>query len=93
MVILIWIESRIVQSVCNLILYYKSSRNPPHKAPEFSLDSFFNVHLTDKTKEVILAELQAEAEENLGMSMIYTLIEFAKEHQSEWVKGQFISYI
>ena len=65
---------------------------PPQKAPEFSLDSFFNVHLTDKTKEVILAELQAEAEENLGMSMVYTLIEFAKEKQSEWVTGQFISY-
>ena len=72
----------------NFLIQFKWGINYPDEAPDFSLDSFFNCHLTDATKVAIMEGLTAEAEENLGMSMVYTLIEFAKDNQAEWAVHQ-----
>ena len=45
---------------------FKWGENYPEEAPEFGLESFYNTHLTDATKEYILEFLSSQAEENLG---------------------------
>ena len=42
----------------NFLIEFIWGENYPDEAPQFSLDSFFNIHLNDKTKEVILGKLQ-----------------------------------
>merc|ERR1711953_67140 len=44
--------------------------------------------LTDRTKDTILEKLNEEAENNIGISMLYTLIEYAKENQADLTQGQ-----
>merc|ERR1712141_34014 len=64
----------------NFLLEFVWGADYPNEKPEINLDSFYNVHLTDQTKEFIKVKLDEEAENNVGMSMIYTLVEYAKEN-------------
>ena len=50
----------------NVKIDFKWGENYPEEAPEFGLESFYNTHLTDATKECILEFLTNQAEENLG---------------------------
>uniref|UniRef100_A0A1A8L0I4 RWD domain containing 4 n=1 Tax=Nothobranchius pienaari TaxID=704102 RepID=A0A1A8L0I4_9TELE len=53
----------------------------PETAPQISLDAFFNNRISAETKELILSKLEQQVEANLGTAMMYTLFEWAKEHQ------------
>ena len=54
----------------NVKIDFKWGENYPEEAPEFGLESFYNTHLTDATKECILEFLATQAEENLGKTII-----------------------
>ncbi len=45
-----------------------------------SMDTFYNKHLLPDVKSAIVDSVKAEAEQYLGMSMTYSLIEFVKEN-------------
>merc|ERR1712227_289956 len=81
-------EENLENSNNNFLIEFEWGENYPEEIPIINLDSFFNVHLTDKTKDTILEKLNEEAENNIGISMIYTLIEYAKENQADLTQGQ-----
>jgi len=51
----------------------------PAELPDCNLDSFYNKHLLAGVKTAVLAALQEEAEQYLGMGMTYTLFEWMRE--------------
>ena len=63
---------------------FKWGENYPEEAPEFGLESFYNTHLTDATKEHILEFLKNQAEENLGtLSFFHFSINYCSDLSSE----------
>lgn len=60
----------------------------PDQIPTINLDLFYNKHLIPPVKEKIIAELQKQAEINLGMSMTFTLFEWLKEAKDELLDSQ-----
>lgn len=60
----------------------------PDQTPTITLDLFYNKHLLPSVKEKITAELQKQAEVNLGMSMTFTLFEWLKEAKDELLEAQ-----
>lgn len=60
----------------------------PTELPSINLSSFYNNHLTNDVKESIIKSVTEEAEQNLGMSMTYTLIEWTKENQESLLDKQ-----
>ena len=56
--------------------------------PEIKLSSFYNNHLTSEVKEGIVKAVTEEGEQLLGMSMTYTLIEWAKENMETLLEKQ-----
>merc|ERR1711868_139389 len=81
-------EENLENSNNNFLIEFEWGENYPEEIPIINLDSFFNVHLTDRTKDTILEKLNEEAENNIGISMIYTLIEYAKENRADLTQGQ-----
>ena len=59
-------EENLENSNNNFLLEFEWGENYPEEIPIMSLDSFFNVHLTDRTKDMILEKLNEEAENNIG---------------------------
>ncbi|XP_068597475.1 RWD domain-containing protein 4 isoform X2 [Brachionichthys hirsutus] len=53
----------------------------PDTPPNISLDAFFNNQISAETKQLILSRLQQQVDAHLGTAMMYTLFEWAKEHQ------------
>ena len=60
----------------------------PTEMPEIKLSSFYNNHLTAEVKEGIIKAVSEEGEQLLGMSMTYTLIEWAKENMETLLEKQ-----
>ena len=60
------IKSEDGDTIKNFLINFKWSENYPEEKPDLSLDSFFNTHLTEPTKESILKALDEEAENNIG---------------------------
>jgi len=60
----------------------------PHIAPEISLDSFYNNHISAKIKENILTRLQEQANDLTGEAMIYTLVDWLKENGDDFMSAQ-----
>jgi len=54
----------------NFLLEFEWGKNYPDEKPEISLDSFYNIHLTEKTKNFIKMKLDEEAENNIGKGLI-----------------------
>merc|ERR1712098_1006347 len=50
----------------NFLVIFKWPDNYPEEKPDISMDSFFNTHLNDETKEAIIQGLNEQAESNLG---------------------------
>ena len=50
----------------NFLINFVWGSEYPEEKPEMDLDSFFNVHLNDETKENIISALNDEAENNIG---------------------------
>ena len=63
------IKSEDGDTIKNFLINFKWGANYPEEKPELSLDSFFNTHLTEATKEAILKALEEEAENNLGNNL------------------------
>lgn len=57
----------------------------PQCIPLISLGSFFNVHLSKETKDLILDRLTEQAEAMLGSPMTYSLFEFIRESAEDLV--------
>lgn len=81
-------EDNLENSNNNFLVEFEWGENYPEEIPIINLDSFFNCHLTERTKATILEKLNEEAENNIGISMIYTLIEYAKENREDLTQGQ-----
>lgn len=60
----------------------------PTELPGINLSSFYNNHVSDGVKESIIKAVTEEAEQNLGMSMTYTLFEWVKENQESLLDKQ-----
>ncbi|KAG1667495.1 RWD domain-containing protein 4 [Nymphon striatum] len=60
--------------------------NYPNVAPDVDLDTFFNKQIPKTIKESITKKILAEAQQYLGMSMSYSLFEWAKENGTELMK-------
>ena len=52
----------------------------PNVLPKINLDIFFNRDVTQGVKDTFAAAVTEEAEQYLGMSMTFSLIEFLKEN-------------
>ena len=63
-------EDNLENSNNNFLIEFEWGENYPEEIPIINLDSFFNVHLTDKTKDTILEKLNEEAENNIGKNFI-----------------------
>ena len=63
-------EDNLENSNNNFLIEFEWSENYPDEVPLINLDSFFNVHLTDRTKDTILEKLNEEAENNIGKIFI-----------------------
>ena len=72
----------------SFILQLTWGQEYPNQAPEISVESFYNRHLKDAVKVEIVDKVREEAEQYLGMSMSYSLFEFAKENQECLLKNQ-----
>ncbi|KAF7642568.1 hypothetical protein LDENG_00255510 [Lucifuga dentata] len=59
----------------------------PETAPQISLDAFFNNRISSDTKQLILSKLEEQVEANLGVAMMYTLFEWAKENQQSLMEN------
>ncbi|GMR33116.1 hypothetical protein PMAYCL1PPCAC_03311 [Pristionchus mayeri] len=55
----------------------------PNVPPVISLDVFFNSYISTADRIVVRDTLMRVAEENQGMAVSFTLIEWAKEHADE----------
>ena len=60
----------------------------PYCAPEISLNAFYNKKLLPEVKEHIVDSLNEQANNMIGEAMTYTLIDFAKENQSDLLENQ-----
>ncbi|KAI8489005.1 RWD domain [Branchiostoma belcheri] len=60
----------------------------PEATPNMSLDAFYNNHIHREIKDDILQRLGEQAEENLGLAMTFTLIEWAKENREDLMAKQ-----
>eukprot|EP00117_Sycon_ciliatum_P026824 scpid38005/ scgid21926/ RWD domain-containing protein 4; Protein FAM28A len=58
----------------------------PEAVPVCSLNSFFNNHLSAKTKESILLDINQQAADNIGEAVTFTLIEWAKSELAETIE-------
>merc|ERR1712172_228821 len=72
----------------SFILEIKWSPTYPSDTPEVKLASFYNNHLTTDVKESIVKAVEGEAVEMVGMSMTYTLFEWAKENLDTLLEAQ-----
>ena len=50
----------------NFLIEFNWPDEYPEVKPEITLNSFFNIHLTDDTKSSIIEKLDEEAENNIG---------------------------
>ena len=71
-----WIMQFDVKTNCSEICW---GSEYPAELPDCNLDSFYNKHLLAGVKTAVLAALQEEAEQYLGMGMTYTLFEWMRE--------------
>ena len=60
----------------------------PECAPDVSLSAFYNEHVVSEVKEAVSKAVEEEAENYLGMSMTYSLLEMIKERQDEFLALQ-----
>ncbi|KAJ1215560.1 hypothetical protein NDU88_003168 [Pleurodeles waltl] len=58
----------------------------PETAPNISMNSFFNNRISPAIKQSILDKLLEQVEANLGTSMTYTLFEYAKDNQEQFME-------
>ena len=81
-------EDNLENSNNNFLIEFEWGENYPEEIPIINLDSFFNVHLTDKTKDTILEKLNEEAENNIGKNFIKSQIRFIQIQDSLGSKTQ-----
>ncbi|XP_064391816.1 RWD domain-containing protein 4-like [Halichondria panicea] len=67
-------------SPTSFLLQISWSDSYPGTLPDISLDAFYNKHLSQRSKEAIVAALKKEAKDMMDSAMTYTLFEFAKEN-------------
>ena len=60
----------------------------PNVLPKINLDIFFNRDVTQGVKDTVAAAVTEEAEQYLGMSMTFSLIEFLKENFDQLMTDQ-----
>ncbi|KAL7634097.1 UNVERIFIED_CONTAM: hypothetical protein RMT77_015425 [Armadillidium vulgare] len=72
----------------SFIIEIQWSESYPDEAPVINLDLFFNKHLISEVKDKIKCGLEEQAENNLGMSMTFTLFEWLKEAREDLIKDQ-----
>ncbi|KER22634.1 hypothetical protein T265_09335 [Opisthorchis viverrini] len=56
----------------------------PTVLPTISLDSFYNGHLSTAVKLLVVKELNALAQEQLGTAMTFSLIDYARENAERY---------
>ena len=52
----------------------------PHVLPKINLDIFFNRDISPAIKQSVISAVKEEAEQYLGMSMTFSLVEYLKEN-------------
>ena len=60
----------------------------PHSPPEINLNAFYNKKLLPEVKQHILDALNEQAQSMIGEAMTFSLIDFAKENESELLAAQ-----
>lgn len=52
------------------------------------MDAFYNKHVLQCVKDLVLARVTDEIEQYLGMSMTYSLFQFVQENVDEYLEKQ-----
>ncbi|CAL8069833.1 unnamed protein product [Calicophoron daubneyi] len=58
----------------------------PDVLPLISLESFYNAHVPESVKQMVIAELNSVAEPQLGMPMTFSLIDHLRENAEKYFK-------
>jgi hypothetical protein len=61
------------------------SENYPDSVPHFNMDTFYNKHISRNSREHIVAQLEAEAEQLIGSAMTYTLLEWLRDNSASLI--------
>jgi len=72
----------------SFVLEIKWTEAYPEKTPIINLNAFYNKHLNDNVKELIISKLIEQCELNIGCAMTYTLFDWTNEHFDELTDKQ-----
>lgn len=70
------------------MIEFEWSKEYPNVLPTISMNIFFNRLIVEAVKSKVVEAAKEEAEQYLGMSMTYTIIEFVKENYESWMDEQ-----
>uniref|UniRef100_A0A2P2I160 RWD domain-containing protein 4-like n=1 Tax=Hirondellea gigas TaxID=1518452 RepID=A0A2P2I160_9CRUS len=72
----------------NFVLEIRWVGNYPEEAPEINMDIFYNKHIMQEVKDGIVSSVKEQAQDMLGMSMTFTLIEWLKDNYEPFMVQQ-----
>ncbi|KAJ9584687.1 hypothetical protein L9F63_020969 [Diploptera punctata] len=81
------------ESPKSFLLEISWSPSYPSEKPTVNMDTFYNKHIVQEVKDLILSQVNVEAEQYLGTAMTYTLFEYVKEKLEELLTAQPESYV
>ncbi|KAK2169054.1 hypothetical protein LSH36_12g03099 [Paralvinella palmiformis] len=62
--------------------------NYPNEMPDVNLSAFYNNHISESNKTIVINKLREEIEPFIGSAMTYTLFEYARENFDELMTYQ-----
>lgn len=72
----------------SFVLEIKWTADYPENAPNVNLDAFYNKHINNQVKEIIVSKLMEQCEMNLGCAVTYTVFDWTNEHFDELTEQQ-----
>lgn len=72
----------------SFLVEIKWGENYPNEMPDINLNAFYNNHISDLNKTIVISKLKDQIEPFIGSAMTYTLFEYARENSDDLITCQ-----